>query len=70
MLIVLGQKNKGLKRPMNLSGVSKFVYGNNNNSKNLHTHNNTTETYIDHTVRDTRRNMVKDVFVVNADSTR
>ena len=62
-------KNKGLKRPLNLTGVSRFVYGNNNNSKNLHTHNNTTETYIDHTPSDTRK-VVRDILVVNADPTR
>ena len=59
-------KKQGLKRPMNLSGVSIFVYGNN---KNLHTHNNNETTYIDHTVTNARKE-VKDVFVVNADSTR
>ena len=66
MLVTL--KNKGLKKPMNLTGVSRFVYGN----ENLHTHNNntTTETtYIDHTVNNSRKE-VKDVFVINADPTR
>lgn len=68
MLVTL--KKKDLTRPMNLTGVSKFMmYGNNgNDNKTLHTHNDSNN-YIDHKISDTRK-LVKDIFVIYADPTR
>lgn len=60
-------KKQGLKRPMNLTGISRFVYGNN---KDLHTHKTTENAYIDHTPTSNTRKSVKDIFVIYSDSTR
>ena len=68
-MLVTFKKQQGLKRPMNLTGISRFVYGNNN--KDLHTHTtSSTTTYIDHTTVSNTRKVVRDVFVINADPTR
>lgn len=77
MLIVLGKNRKGNNgdTKMNFSGVAstkitgtKLVEYTN---KDLHTHSNNSNNtnYIDHTPSNTRK-VVRDVFVVNADSTR
>ena len=74
MLIVLKGKNKNGNTKMNFSGVAdERITGNTiiEYKKELHTHeaNDNDNNWIEHKLNNTRK-VVRDIFVVNADSTR
>jgi hypothetical protein len=67
-MLVTFKKQQGLKRPMNLTGVSKYMTGA-TTTKDLHTHDDN-DSYIDHTIKRPSNKTTMTTMVVYADSTR